>query len=113
MPGISKRAFDFDKWKELAETNPEAFEFNRRRVIDALLAKAKHSDRLRGLQWRIDAERDRSKTPMSACLRLSSMMLDSVYGETGLANALRGKYHNKSKTAEVVDIAGRRQGEQA
>ncbi len=109
MPGISKRTFDFDKWKELAESNPEAFEFNRQRVIEALLAKTKHSDRLRRLQWRIDVERDRSKTPISACLRLSSMMLDSVYGETGLANALHGKYHNKNKTAEVVDLASHRQ----
>lgn len=108
MPEISKRAFDFDKWKKLAETNPEAFEFNRQRMIDSLLAKAKHSDRLKRLQWRIDVERDRSKTPISACVRLSGMMLNSVYGETGLANALTGNCSKKDKTAKVVDIASRR-----
>lgn len=109
MPGISKRAFDFDKWKEMAENNPEAFEFNRQRMIDDLLAKTKHTDRLKRLQWRIDVERDRSKTPISACVRLSSMMLDSVYGESGLANALRGNCTKKDKAAEVVDIASHRE----
>jgi len=109
MPGISKRAFDFDQWKEMAETNPEAFEFNRQRMIDSLLAKAKDSERLKRLQWRIDVERQRSKTPISACVRLSSMMLDSVYGETGLASALRGNGTKKDETANVVDIASRRQ----
>jgi len=109
MPEISKRAFDFDKWKEMAETNPEAFEFNRQRMIDSLIATTNHSDRLKRLQWRIDVERERSKTPISACVRLSSMMLDSVYGETGLANALRGNCTKKDKMAKVVDISRRRQ----
>ena len=107
MPEISQRAFDFDQWKKMAETNPEAFEFNRQRMIDSLLAKAKHSDRLKRLQWRIDAERQRSKSPISACVRLSNMMLDSVYGDTGLANALSGKTAKKDKVASVVDIASR------
>ncbi len=110
MPEISQRAFDFDQWKEMAETNPEAFEFNRQRLIESVLAKAKHSDRLKRLQWRIDVERQRSKTPISACLRLSSMMLDSVYGEAGLADALSGKAVKKDKMAKVVDIASRRDG---
>jgi len=109
MPEISKRAFDFDKWKEMAETNPEAFEFNRQRMIDAVIAKTKHSDRLKRLQWRIDVERERSKTPISACVRLSSMMLDSVYGEAGLANALSGNFTKKDKAAKVVDLASHRQ----
>ncbi len=112
MLGISKRAFDFDKWKEMAETNPEAFEFNRKRLIDLLISQTRHSDRLKRLQWRIDVERDRSKTPISACVRLSSMMLDSVYGETGLANALNGNCPDEAKAAEVVDINSHRQNRQ-
>ena len=108
MPNISKRAFVFDEWKELAETNPEAFEFTRQRMIESLIAEAKASDRLKRLQWRIDVERQRSKTPMSACVRISSMMLDSVYGETGLANALNGKCR-PTGSGEVVNLSKRRQ----
>ena len=51
MPGISKRAFDFDKWKELAETNPEAFEFNRQR-IPAVLTKVPEPDQV-GFYWNL------------------------------------------------------------
>jgi len=103
MPGINKRAFVFDEWKALAETNPEAFEFIRQRMIESLIAEAEDSERLKCLQWRIDAERKRSKTPMSACVRLSSMMLDSVYGEHGLANALNGNCR-RGESGQVVNL---------
>lgn len=111
MPGISKRTFVFEEWKELAERNPEAFEFTRQRMIDSLISEARESDRLMCLQWRIDVERERSKTPMSACVSLSTMMLDSLYGDTGLASALNGTYSSKD-SAEVISLTKRRQNEQ-
>ncbi len=103
MPGIGNRTFVFEEWKELAERNPEAFEFTRQRMIDSLISDAKESDRLKCLQWRIDVERERAKTPMSACVNLSTMMLDSLYGEAGLASALNGTYRSKVP-AEVVSL---------
>lgn len=108
MPGICDRSFVFEEWRQLAETNPEAFEFTRQRMIDALIDEAKCSDRLRRLQWRIDKERERSANPMSACVRLSSMMLDSVYGDGGLAKTLNGSPRRRPP-AKILSLTPRRQ----
>jgi len=106
MPNISKRAFIFDEWKNLAESNPEAFEFTRRQMIDSMIADSKDAERLKRLQWRIDVERQRSSSPLSACVRISNMMFDSVYGECGLADALQGNCHRTdSKPAQVVSLS--------
>ncbi len=104
------KSFVFDDWKELAETDPQAFEQKRQNYIDSFISTApsQHQGRLEGLQWRIDMERQRSSSPMSACVRISSMMLDSVYGEAGLVSALTGdllRQRNKVCSARVVKIA--------
>jgi len=75
--------FDFAHWMQLAGTDPECFERARQAAIDELLETASpdRRERLRGLQWRIDQERRRARTPMAACLRLSSLMWDSLNTE--------------------------------
>jgi Protein of unknown function (DUF3135) len=82
--------FDFDEWSALAKTNPVAFEEKRQALIEEFLREVPPPDqqRLRGLQFRIDMERRRARTPMAACLKLSSMMWDSLLGSHGLKNAL-------------------------
>jgi hypothetical protein len=45
---------------------------------------------MRKLQWRIDRERDLSKNPMAACIKLSQMMWDAVLGEQGLLETIKG-----------------------
>jgi hypothetical protein len=47
-------------------------------------APAHRQARLRGLQWQIDQVRNTSGTPLAACLRISSMMWESVTGDDGL-----------------------------
>jgi hypothetical protein len=76
--------FDFDELAALAKNDPTAFEERRRQMIDGLFAsiEARNDDpqflqRLRGLQFRIDMERQRSPTSMRALLRIYSMMWDS------------------------------------
>ena len=76
--------FDFDELAALAKNDPAAFEARRRQMIDGLFAsiEARNDDpqflqRLRGLQFRIDMERQRSRTSMRALLRIYSMMWDS------------------------------------
>ncbi|MEW5944101.1 MAG: DUF3135 domain-containing protein [Pseudomonadota bacterium] len=83
--------FDFDEWAALAEADPAAFEAKRRQAIEDLIAQAPEHirHRLRCIQWRIDRERERCRTPLAACLRLYSMMWDSVYGDGGLLWVLR------------------------
>ncbi|ALP54462.1 hypothetical protein Tel_15620 [Candidatus Tenderia electrophaga] len=107
MSGISNRSFVFDEWKKLAETNPKAFEFTRRKVIDDLINEARASERLKCLQWRIDVERERAASPLSACVRLSNMMLNSLYGDGGLAKTLNGTPRSKA-SAEVVSLKKQR-----
>jgi hypothetical protein len=85
-------SFDFDEWATLARVDPYAFEERRLALIENFLGQfpATEQRRLRGLQFRIDMERQRARTPMAACLRISSMMWDSLLGSHGLKSALLG-----------------------
>lgn len=83
---------DFDEWAALAKEDPQAFEKMRLAAIDEYIASVpdSHRQRLRRLQWRIDQERRLARSPMSACLRISRMMWDSMLGEGGLRDRLVG-----------------------
>ena len=77
----SQTDFDFDAWMALAKEDPEAFERRRREMIDAYLDSLPEEasrDRLQRLQWRVDRERERARTPMDAAVRLYDMMWESV-----------------------------------
>lgn len=76
----------FSEWARVAENDPSAFEAMRRAAIEDFIcrAPARHQERLRRLQWRIDQERRLARTPMNACIRLSRMMWKSVLGPGGL-----------------------------
>ena len=82
--------FDFEHWSHLASEDPEAFEARRQALIEDLINSApRHRQpRLRGLQWRLDMVRQRSRTPLAACIRMSEMMWDSLLGEGGLRDTL-------------------------
>lgn len=71
-------SFDFDEWSALAKDAPEEFESRRHRAIERVIANCTNTRRLRGLQCRIDLERARARTPLKACLRLSTLMWDSL-----------------------------------
>jgi hypothetical protein len=87
--------FDFDEWVLLASTDPEAFEQRRLDCIESFISQCPSSrqHRLRGIQFQIDMERHRAKTPMAACIKISSMMWDSFSGPNGLATALNRFTH--------------------
>lgn len=71
--------FDFDEWSTLARMAPDEFESRRSLAIERIITTSVNMRRLRGLQCRIDLERARARTPLKACLRLSTMMWDSFY----------------------------------
>jgi hypothetical protein len=71
--------FNFDEWSALARSAPEEFESRRTSAIESMIAGCTNARRMRGLQCRIDLERARARTPLKACLRLSSLMWDSLY----------------------------------
>lgn len=90
----AKEQFNFSEWSQLATEDPAGFEQRRRHVLDQVITnfpEAKQK-RLRRLQWRIDRERERSATPMAACIRLSGMMWDAVLGDHGLLDTLNGEF---------------------
>ena len=82
--------FEFDEWADLARRDAQAFEERRVRCIESFIRQAplEHQRRLRGLQFRIDLERVRARTPLGACVRLSTLMWSSLAGEGGLRERL-------------------------
>jgi hypothetical protein len=95
--GTLLESFDFDELAALAKNDPAAFELRRQAMIDGLFAsiEARSDDpqflqRLRGLQFRIDMERQRSHTSMRALLRIYSMMWDSFIELNDLLQRISG-----------------------
>ena len=73
--------FDFDRWSKLAKDNPQAFEEQRKAIIDEYISdvpNAVQRDRLERLQWRVEKERELAKSPMDATIRIYDMMWDSL-----------------------------------
>lgn len=93
-----KYQFDFEKWSELANNDPEAFEDYRQKLINNFIKDLPEDkqQRMRCLQWRVDSVRRLAKTPMAACIEISRMMWESVKGENGLLQAL----HQLTSTCE-------------
>lgn len=75
--------FDFNAWEALARDDPAEFERRRLATIEETCARMGpkcNRKLIAGTRWRIDMERARAKTPLQCCLRLSSLMWDSVHG---------------------------------
>lgn len=70
---------DFDVLATMAQKDPAGLEALRQRLCEELIAAAPpHMQRrLRGIQFKIDAQRRLSKTPLQACIRISEMMHES------------------------------------
>lgn len=87
---------NIDELFELAQRNPEALESLRQEAINSLIASAGESNqkRLRGLQFQIDMERRRNKTPMAACMAISRMMHEQLSVMRTLLNDIREDDNN-------------------
>ena len=76
--------FDFDTWAKLAQDDPAEFERKRGELLGGLLERMAERtkdpvlvQRLRGLQFRIDMERERAKTPLKSTMAVYNMMWDT------------------------------------
>lgn len=107
------QSFDFEYWKNLAKENPALFEHKRRQALEAVInsAPSRMQQRLRGLQWRVDMERQRAKNPMNSCLRVYTMMWESVYSNGGLLDSLDMLLSFES--AEPAPLGTRKSGAKA
>lgn len=85
--------FDFQEWASLAKDDPDAFERKRREAIEAYIARTPEAEqqRLRGLQFRIDMERQRASNPLSACIRINKMMMDQFTTLRGALDELKSE----------------------
>ncbi|MCU7924336.1 MAG: DUF3135 domain-containing protein [Candidatus Thiodiazotropha sp. (ex Dulcina madagascariensis)] len=99
MSQIDHHKLDFDRLLNLAEKDPARFEDMRQEAIDAYIATlpADRQVRMRRLQWRIDQER-RNRSPMSACMRISSMMWEHIVGPRGMLGYLHGDWAAAAST---------------
>lgn len=72
---------DIDQLMSLAKNDPEGLERLRLEHIEALINSAPETiqRRLRGLQFQIDCQRRLHKNPLSACVSISKMMMDSLH----------------------------------
>ena len=110
--------FPFDQWASLAAADPQGFETARRRVLQSLIesAPAANRRRLEGLQWQIDRACERADSPLAACIKISSMMWDTVLGENGLVdsieqlNGTKPLRERRNRNATVLTFARREDG---
>ncbi len=103
--------FNFDEWCHLAQQDPAAFEAQRKKIIDRVIKEStwRNQRSLKDFQLHIDIERQKSKTPMEACIRLSRMVQEQFYadfypaiGRAGEWRGLWGISDQKVKKGEVI-----------
>ena len=78
---MNTRLPDFDILLDMARNDPEGLETLRRSLTGAVIASAISDNtkrRLHGLQFRVDMERRRARSPLAAAIRISEMMCRSL-----------------------------------
>jgi uncharacterized protein DUF3135 len=72
--------FDFEYWRSLHQNSPELFEQEREEWLTKLIndAPVNYRKRLSGIKFHIDTIRSTEKNPLQTCVKLSSMMMDSI-----------------------------------
>lgn len=112
---------EFDVLVEMARNDPERLESMRRDLVQQVIDSSSNDDmrrRLAGVQFRVDAERQRAGTPLAACIRISQMMCESladlhrsmVAPEThpNVIGAARGEEPSELRQGNVVSLAERK-----
>ncbi|MEN8204666.1 MAG: DUF3135 domain-containing protein [Pseudomonadota bacterium] len=111
----NRPSFDFDAWAELARKDPEAFELERKLLIERAImrAPADKRQRLRCLQWKLDQIRRLASTPMAACLQINRLLWEHIVSERGLLHTLQRlrpgerPHDSDSATAKILQFQGR------
>jgi hypothetical protein len=71
----------FDVLVDMARNDPQRLESLRTVLTDEVIEGAtsqRQRRRLQGLQFRVDVERQRARSPISACIKISEMMCHSL-----------------------------------
>jgi ribosome biogenesis SPOUT family RNA methylase Rps3 len=78
---MKPRLPEFDVLVDMARNDPQGLEALRRRLTRQVIDRASNDvsrRRLEGLQFQVDAERKKARSPMAACMRISEMMCQSL-----------------------------------
>ena len=78
---MSTRLPAFDILLDMARNDPKGLENLRQDLVERIINGAPTElaqKRLRGVQFRVDMERERAKTPLSATIRISELMCQSL-----------------------------------
>lgn len=94
---------EFDRLTTMAQQNPEQLEALRRQMIEETISQADESmqRKLHGLQFHIDMEIRRAKTPMAACVKISEMMHGSL---SNLRSALNDQSNQEESTVITTRV---------
>lgn len=86
MPTYDNNSFDFDEWVQLAAKDTDDFESKRSEYISQYIEQVpkKYLERIIGLQWKLDMERQLFSSPLASCQHMYQQMWDSLYSEEGL-----------------------------
>ncbi|MEZ5506414.1 MAG: DUF3135 domain-containing protein [Gammaproteobacteria bacterium] len=102
---------EFDTLREMAQNDPEGLERLRGQPGDQLIRAHRKptAENWCGLQFRVDMERRRAKSPMAACIAISAMMHDSfdqlrqaLNEAAGNASVMGGSQHDTMTEAKVL-----------
>lgn len=93
----------FDELMKMYKSSPEALEALRLKLIEEVILSApeEKQQRLRGLQFQIDAQRSMAKNPIDATIRISRMLQDSFVKLRAALEVLQGKDKFQAVKLEV------------
>lgn len=95
----------FDELKHLAEQDPESFEILRKSLCEKTIAQApiNKRKRLRGLQFKIDMERQRCDSSLASCIRISELMNESLLNLNSVLSDPEGYAESRnSQQASII-----------
>lgn len=97
---------DFDTLLALWEDDPQAFEDIRDKLTRELLAQSPTANRrrLEGLQFRINMELQRARTPEARCRKISAMMHASFAELNSCLNHPDGCVREHRRTADILPL---------
>lgn len=99
----------FEVMTKLAKNHPKLLEDLRQDMINELIDSAPldKQRRLRGLQFKIDMEIRKSKTPVASCMQLSKMMMESFSELSDALHAIKepSKETETENNAEVATFS--------
>ncbi|MGL4717381.1 MAG: DUF3135 domain-containing protein [Aeromonas sp.] len=100
---------DFDTLKDLAVNDPLQLERILQEQVALLLAQTSPDQqrRLRGLQFKIDAQRQLAKNPLDSCMRIADMMWGSFYALRTELNELQQSRcrSDTQRTGNIICLA--------